>query len=187
MTLEPNFTFESIINILHNEQVIAYPTESVYSLGCDPDSAQAVNKLLSLKQRSWKKGLILIAADYQQLLPYINDNALSQRQRNAVLASWPRPITWAIPAHADTPQFLTGQFNALAVRISTHPLVQVLCRQYGKPLVSTSANFSNQEPCRTIDEVKQKFGATFPALVGKVGGYLTPSDIKDALSGQQIR
>ncbi len=187
MNLAPNFNFTSIINMLNNEEVIAYPTEAVYSLGCDPDSVKAVNKLLSLKQRSWKKGLILIASDYQQLIPYINDNALSQKQRDTMFASWSRPITWAIPANADTPQFLTGQFNALAVRVSLHPLVKRLCKKYGKPLVSTSANLNNQEPCRNIDEVKKQFGTTFPVLAGKVGDYLKPSEIKDALSGKKIR
>ncbi|WP_457913540.1 Sua5/YciO/YrdC/YwlC family protein [Candidatus Gillettellia adelgis] len=176
-----------IINVLYNHQVIAYPTEAVFGLGCDPDSSQAVNRLLQLKQRSWKKGLILIASDYQQLIRYVDDSVLSKQQRDIILKSWPNPVTWVIPARPETPRFLTGLFNSLAVRVSAHLPIQNLCRQYGKPLVSTSANFSQREPCRNLDEVKQQFGATFPVLCGSVGSCLHPSEIRDALSGKQLR
>ena len=63
---------EQFVELLKQEKVIAYPTEAVFGLGCDPDSQQAVESLLTLKQRSWKKGLILIAANLQQLMPYID-------------------------------------------------------------------------------------------------------------------
>ncbi|MGL6017564.1 MAG: L-threonylcarbamoyladenylate synthase type 1 TsaC [Gibbsiella quercinecans] len=179
--------FTSIIAVLRNQQVIAYPTEAVFGLGCDPDSEKAVNALLALKQRPWEKGLILIAADYAQLLPYIDDSALNDQQRARVFATWPGPVTWVIPARPETPRFLTGRFNSLAVRVSDHPLVQQLCRQYGKPLVSTSANLSGQEPCRTSEDVLLQFGQGFPVLAGSVGGRLNPSEIRDALTGQQIR
>lgn len=187
MSSEFTSNFTPIIDALQNQQVIAYPTEAVFGLGCDPDSEQAVNALLALKQRPWEKGLILIAADYAQLAPYIDDAALSDPQRATMFASWPGPVTWVIPARADTPRLLTGRFNSLAVRVSDHPLVQQLCRQFGKPLVSTSANLSGQEPCRSTDEVQQQFGAAFPVLVGSVGGRLNPSEIRDVLTGKQIR
>ena len=179
--------FTPIIDALHRQQVIAYPTEAVFGLGCDPDSEQAVNALLALKQRPWEKGLILIAADYAQLAPYIDDSALSERQRAAIFASWPGPVTWVIPARPETSRLLTGRFNSLAVRVSDHPLVQQLCRGFGKPLVSTSANLSGQEPCRSAEEVQKQFGVAFPVLAGSVGGRLNPSEIRDALTGEQIR
>jgi L-threonylcarbamoyladenylate synthase len=100
-----------IIDALRNQQVIAYPTEAVFGLGCDPDSGQAVNALLALKQRPWEKGLILIAADYSQLTSYIDDGALSEQQRAAMFATWPGPVTWVIPARPETPRLLTGRFN----------------------------------------------------------------------------
>ncbi|OMQ21181.1 L-threonylcarbamoyladenylate synthase type 1 TsaC [Serratia oryzae] len=187
MSSEQTSAFAPIIETLKNQQVIAYPTEAVFGLGCDPDSEQAVKELLALKQRPWEKGLILIAADYAQLAPYIDDSTLSEQQRAAIFASWPGPVTWVIPAKRQTPHFLTGHFSSLAVRVSDHPLVQQLCRQFGKPLVSTSANLSGQEPCRTVAEVKQQFGESFPVLAGQVGGRLNPSEIRDALTGEQIR
>ncbi|MFI8418570.1 L-threonylcarbamoyladenylate synthase type 1 TsaC [Serratia sp. NPDC078593] len=179
--------FTSIITALNNQRVIAYPTEAVFGLGCDPDSEQALNELLALKQRPWEKGLILIAADYAQLLPYIDESQLSEPQRTAIFASWPGPVTWVIPAKATTTRLLTGRFSSLAVRVSDHPLVQQLCREFGKPLVSTSANLSGQPPCRTAREVMQQFGEHFPVLSGNVGGRQNPSEIRDALTGEQIR
>lgn len=179
--------FAPIITALKNQQVIAYPTEAVFALGCDPDSERAVMALLDLKQRPWDKGLILIAADYSQLTPYIDDSVLSEQQRTAMFASWPGPVTWVVPAKPQTPRCLSGRFSSLAVRVSDHPLVQQLCRQFGKPLVSTSANLSGKEPCRTVAEVIQQFGDAFPVVSGNVGGRMNPSEIRDALTGEQIR
>ncbi|WON76654.1 L-threonylcarbamoyladenylate synthase type 1 TsaC [Serratia sp. UGAL515B_01] len=187
MSSEQISVFASIISALEKQQVIAYPTEAVFGLGCDPDSQQAVIALLALKQRPLDKGLILIAADYSQLTPYIDDSVLSEQQRAAMFASWPGPVTWVVPAKSETPRFLTGRFSSLAVRVSDHPLVKQLCLQFGKPLVSTSANLSGEEPCRNVAEVRQQFGESFPVLVGHVGGRLNPSEIRDALTGEQIR
>ncbi|PVZ80654.1 L-threonylcarbamoyladenylate synthase type 1 TsaC [Serratia sp. S1B] len=187
MNLEQISLFAPIVTALQNQQVIAYPTEAVFGLGCDPDSEHAVNTLLDLKQRPWEKGLILIAADYTQLTPYIDDNVLSEQQRAIMFASWPGPVTWVIPAKQQTSRLLTGRFDSLAVRVSAHPLVQQLCHQFGKPLVSTSANLSGQPPCRTVIEVMQQFGDAFPVLAGDVGGRLNPSEIRDALTGKLIR
>ena len=94
----------TIIEALQNNQVIAYPTEAVFGVGCDPDSESAVMALLELKQRAIEKGLILIADNYEQLKPYIDDNALTQEQRERMFASWPGPITWVIPAKSTTPK-----------------------------------------------------------------------------------
>ncbi|EEQ01327.1 L-threonylcarbamoyladenylate synthase type 1 TsaC [Yersinia rohdei] len=184
---ENNVVFSDVLRALQQEQVIAYPTEAVFGLGCDPDSENAVNALLALKQRPWQKGLILIAANYEQLKPYVNDSALSDTQRETLFSCWPGPVTWVIPARPETPRWLTGHFDSLAVRVSDHPLVQQLCLQYGKPLVSTSANLSGQEPCRTVAEVRMQFGPSLPVLEGQVGGRLNPSEIRDALTGKQFR
>ncbi len=178
---------ESALQALRRADVIAYPTEAVFGLGCDPDSQQAVEKLLVLKQRPWDKGLILIAANYQQLLPYVDDAQLSDEVRKRIFSCWPGPVTWVMPALSSTPRWLTGRFESIAVRVSDHPLVQALCLAMDKPLVSTSANLSGLQPCRTEDEVRQQFGNDFPVLSGLVGGRLNPSEIRDALTGELFR
>lgn len=176
-----------IIAALKEQKVIAYPTEAVFGLGCDPDSEKAVMALLDLKQRPWQKGLILIADSYEQVKPYIKDELLTDEQRAMMFASWPGPVSWVIPAKETTPKWLTGQFSTLAVRVTTHPLVKMLCRTYGKPLVSTSANLSGFDPCRTTQEVKTQFNNRVPVLAGEVGGRKNPSEIKDVLTGKLYR
>ena len=99
------------IEQLQQQQVIAYPTEAVFGLGCDPDSESAVMALLALKQRPVEKGLILIAADYTQLEPYIADRELTVLQRERMFASWPGPVTYVVPASPHTPRWLTGRFD----------------------------------------------------------------------------
>lgn len=187
MSNESTPAIESIIVSLKQEKVIAYPTEAVFGLGCDPDSETAVHQLLDLKQRPWEKGLILIADNYEQLKDYIDDEQLTETQKQAMFATWPGPVTWVIPAKATTPKWLTGRFDTLAVRVTDHELVKKLCRQYGKPLVSTSANLSGFEPCRTTEEVVAQFKGRVPVLDGNVGGRQNPSEIRDAKTGQLYR
>jgi len=180
-------SLEHCVTQLNHQAVIAYPTEAVFGLGCDPDSESAVMALLALKQRPVEKGLILIAADYTQLEPYISDRELTVLQRERMFACWPGPVTFVVPVPPQTPRWLTGQFDSLAIRVSDHPDVQALCRAFGKPLVSTSANLSGQPPCRTAEEVKYQFGDRFPVLAGKTGGRQNPSEIRDVISGELIR
>lgn len=176
-----------LVAVLNQQQVIAYPTEAVFGIGCDPDSERAVTRLLELKQRSIDKGLILIAANFEQLKPYINEAVLTGEQRQAVFNRWPGHVTFVFPALPTTPKWLTGRFQSLAVRVTDHPLVKQLCLLYGKPLVSTSANLTGQPPCRTVEDVRQQFGDNFPVLQGKTGGYLNPSEIRDALTEDLFR
>lgn len=182
-----NNNLHNAIRALNNKEVIAYPTEAVFGVGCDPDSETAVMRLLALKQRPVEKGLILIAANFEQLKSYIADNLLTDVQREAVFSCWPGPVTFVFPARASTPRWLTGRFDTLAVRVTDHPLVVELCQAYGKPLVSTSANLTGQEPCRTVDEVLAQFGDAFPVVNGETGGRLNPSEIRDALTGELFR
>ncbi|WP_058914321.1 L-threonylcarbamoyladenylate synthase type 1 TsaC [Entomohabitans teleogrylli] len=176
-----------MVRVLKQQNVIAYPTEAVFGVGCDPDSEAAVMKLLELKQRPIDKGLILIAADFEQLRPYINDSVLTNVQRADVFSRWPGPVTFVFPARTETPHWLTGRFDSLAVRVTDHPLVIALCRAFGKPIVSTSANLSGLPPCRTTSEVMAQFGKDFPVLDGETGGRRNPSEIRDALTGELFR
>lgn len=180
--------FEAVVQALHQGEVIAYPTEGVFGVGCDPDNLDAIDKLLTLKQRPIEKGLILIAANYQQLQPYIDDNQLSAEQLETVKSSWPGPVTWVMPVKEGASSHLTGQFNSIAVRVTDHPLVQKLCLAFGRPLTSTSANLTGLEPCRTTEEVEQQLGDKLVAILdGKVGGRTQPTEIKDAKTSKVLR
>lgn len=180
--------FEQAVIALEGEGVIAYATEAVFGLGCDPDSETAVQRLLAIKQRPVEKGLILIAAELAQLQDYIDLSQLSDEQLARVEASWPGPFTWIMPARPTTPSWLTGQFDTLAVRVTAHPQVQALCRAFGKPLVSTSANLTGEEPARRVADIGELLASQLAYILpGEVGGQANPSEIKDARTGAIIR
>lgn len=174
------------VKALQQGGVIAYPTEAVYGLGCDPRNLQAVERLLSLKQRSPDKGLILIAAEYEQLAPYLAD--IDSSRKAEIFSTWPGPVTWLWPAKPTVSSLLRGIHETIAVRVTAHSLAAALCRAFGGPIVSTSANLSGQLPTRNSEQVYEQFGDQLDyVLVGQVGGLSSPSQIRDALTGIIIR
>lgn len=171
---------------LKNNGIIAYPTESVYGLGCDPHNSDALHRLLNLKQREWQKGLILIAAEIEQLSPFILPMTVEISQR--VLATWPGAVTWLLPVRPQVSELLKGQSDKIAVRVTAHPLAAALCQAWGGALVSTSANISTQPPAKTATEVQHIFGNSIDYIVdGAVGKNPRPSEIRDALTNQILR
>ncbi len=165
--------------------VIACPTEAVWGLSCDPLRATAVKQLLALKQRDWRKGLILVAADFEQLPMFVALPSNSAMKR--ATATWPGPATWVFPVSDDAPPWLTGEHDGIAVRITAHPVLRALCRRCG-PLVSTSANRSGRPPARNIAEVHLQLGKRVDAIVpGALGGLAKPTTIRDVQTGHILR
>ncbi len=179
------FQLREAARCLHAGGILAYPTEAVWGLGCDPLNEQAVHRLLALKQRPVNKGLIIIAADFRQLQPFVR--LLDDAAMQPVLDSWPGPFTWILPAATGTPRWLTGDHDSLAVRITDHPAASALCRAFGGPIVSTSANIAGQRPARSALQAKLRCGRIDGILHGAVGGLTRPTGIRDARSGRQLR
>lgn len=168
--------------------IIAYPTEAVFGLGCDPDNDKAVKSLLSLKQRSADKGLILLAANYTQLLPYLDDGAINQNQRFRILSRWPAALTQVLPAHPNISPLLCGVFDSIAVRITNHPDVIALCNLTNKPIVSTSANLTGQPPAINWQQVELQLGDQVDSIIKtETLGFLKPTSIINGLTGDIIR
>ena len=164
--------------------VIAYPTEAVWGLGCDPANGAAVLRLLALKGRPVDKGLILIAAEPAQLQPFLAAGPLPE----PVAASWPGPSTWLLPAGPHTPGWLTGRHDTLAVRVTAHPLAAALCRSFGGAPVSTSANRAGRPPAKSALAVRRSLGDSVDLLVnGPLGGLARPTPIRDGRSGEYLR
>lgn len=170
--------------VIQQGGVIAYPTEAVWGLGCDPTNEQAIQKILQLKQRPWQKGLVMVAASWQQLEPWLLP--LSDTDLALVNSSWPGPISWVLPCKPEVSRWLKGEHQTLAVRVSAHPLVKALCELCG-PLVSTSANPAGLEPARSAQQVAEYFTHQLDFIVlGELGGREQPSEIR-TLDGQRLR
>jgi L-threonylcarbamoyladenylate synthase len=178
---------DPIISAFENGELLIYPTEAVMGIGCDPDNEAAVLKLLEVKQRPIDKGVILIAANYSQLLPYVNDDAVLQHKRTDIFSSWPGPNTWLLPKSKSTPAWLSGAHPKIAVRVTNHPVAKALCEKLGRPIVSTSANLAGQPPTRSIDEAKTVFADSAVYVEGDIGGVDKPSIIRDGDTGEVIR
>ncbi len=172
------------LHCLEQQGVLAYPTESIWGLGCLPEHAAAINKILRLKMRPWQKGLILVAANWQQLEGWINP--LTETQWAQVNAPQAHPTTWLLPCDNRISQSLRGAHKTLAVRVSTHPLIQQLCLQAG-PIVSTSANIQARPPAKNALQVQKYFHQQIDYILsGQLGGYKNPSNIK-TLCGNRVR
>lgn len=165
--------------------LIAYPTESCYGLGCDPKNRKAVLRLLKLKQRPQRKGLILIASRYAQLAPYLHP--LTPAEQSTLKHDGAQAITYLMPAKPGCPRWLRGAHDTLAVRLSAHPLAAALCDTLGMALVSTSANYSGAKPARTYAQCKRLFGRQVWVLPGKVGKRKRPSTIRAWTDGRIVR
>ena len=166
--------------------VIAYPTEAVFGLGCDPANAEAVGRILDLKQRPMEKGLILIGADIDHILPFMAP--LSANEREVLEQSWPGPVTWLVEAAPGVPKWLRGRHKTIALRVSAHPLAARLCKAFRGAIVSTSANRSGLEPARSSGAVRRAFGARLDYVVpGACGARSAPSEIRDLRSGKVLR
>ena len=166
--------------------VIAYPTEAVYGLGCDPLEQTAVQRIFELKVRDPGKGLILIASDIHQLMPFMAE--LPSDVLTKLKASWPGPVTWVVPAADSLPAWLSGGRDTLAVRVTAHPVASALCAASDMALVSTSANRSGRSPARTALAVRALFGGGVDEILpGAVGGQAKPTEIREALTGKVLR
>lgn len=178
---------ENACAVIAKGGVIIYPTESMYGLGCDPFNHAAVKKLLTIKKREENQGLILIAWDIEQLMTLIHHDYYNLLDN--FIDGWPKNETWIFPKSSIVPKWISGANDSVAIRIPDHLVAKSICKEYGRPIVSTSANVSGMPPCITISEVESGFSKDsidyFVPL--PVGAYQRPSTIKDALTGITIR
>lgn len=173
--------------ILASGGIIAYPTEAVFGLGCDPFNAEAVDRIYRIKQRRGNKQFILIAAELADLRPLLGDIEAFPAYAQ-MCASWPGPHTWICPAAEDLPHWLCGKERTLAVRVTAHAVAAALCRAWGGPLISTSANRSGHPPLRSALRLMHTMGSSIDLrMLGPLGGLAQPTTIRILRTGQVIR
>jgi L-threonylcarbamoyladenylate synthase len=177
-----------IAQYVRDGEVVAYPTEAVFGLGCDPHNAKAVACIHQMKQRSADKGFLLIASEFQHLEALIDTRMVPYAVLEKAKSSWPGPITWIFPASSIVPKWVTGTHTGIALRVTAHPPTAALCRSFGGALVSTSANPHGEPPARTMKEALCYFPVGLVAAMdAEVGTASRPTPILDALTGKVIR
>lgn len=168
-------------------ETVAYPTEAVWGLGCDPANRAAMERLVALKRRPLEKGVILIAADLGQVAHLLAP--LTPEMRAAAEALWPGFVTCLLPDLAgQVPEWIRGKHASVAVRVSRHPSVRALCQAFGGPIVSTSCNPAGRSPARTNLEARRYFNASVRHyMAGETTQKQGPSPILDLKSGDYLR
>lgn len=179
------FKIRQAKHIIQSGGIVSHPTEAVYGLACDPTNTEALLRLLTIKNRSLEKGLILVAASVKQLEPYVS---ITEKTLTKLSATWPGPVTWILPVKPGVSGLLTGSHNSLAVRVSAHPVIQALCKECNQPLVSTSANLQSSPPARSALAVRRIFDQNIDLILsGPVDLTASPTEIRDAATGKVIR
>ena len=178
--------YRRAVMILRDGGVVAYPTESVYGIGCDPRNRAAVARVFAIKRRPAHKRCILIAADPRHLEPFVDVDAPGFPEYAA--RYWPGPVTLVAPARKGAPAWLVGADGTLATRVTSHPVARALCAGFRGALVSTSANRAGRPPVRDALRARAVFGAEIDCYVtGRVGGLAAPTRIIDTRDGRTVR
>jgi L-threonylcarbamoyladenylate synthase len=173
------------IRFLSKGAIIAYPTEGVFGLGCDPFNKEAVLDLLKLKQRPVTKGLILLASDWEQVKNLVKPLTKDLLKK---INTFQSPITWVFPASQNAPQWITGSHQSIAIRFTRFPLARSLCEYFRKPIVSTSANLFGQPPAKNVEAVINYFKDQIAFLLkGNVGDLDKPTPLRNILNDEILR
>ena len=171
-------------DVLLGGGVIAYPTEGVYGLGCMPDDAYAVQRILRIKQRDPAMGLILIASTRQQLEGWV---CLPDKVEMPD-PDPENPTTWIVPPGPLAGPLIRGKHAGLAVRLTSNPVAAAICDAVDSPIVSTSANVSGKPTARNRYVLRRQFAGRVDFIVpGDCGPASGPSAIRDIVTGKVLR
>jgi len=164
--------------------LVAYPTETVYGLGVDARSTEALARLRQLKGRAAEQGLSVLIADLAALEHWAP--RLPERARNLARAFWPGPLTLVLPI-GPGPLTAVATADGVGFRCSPQPTAAALAAAFAAPLVSTSANRSGQPPAARAAEVEAVFGPELPIAGGEDAGGEPPSTVVAVSAGGALR
>ena len=167
---------EQAIEILHKGGVAAYPTDSIYALGCAIESRDAIEKIFRAKQMNKNQRLALICPDLSTASEYA---IFSQTAFRLAQRIFPGPYTLVVPATRVVPKTLTDhKRRTIGIRVTSHPIAQALAKGLGRPLLTTSAVApETHEPCRDADEILETFGKFVDVVVDAEHTPAEPSTV----------
>jgi L-threonylcarbamoyladenylate synthase len=150
--------FSKINQILKNDGVIAFVTDTVWGIGCLPTSKKAVEKIYEIKKREAKKPLILMSDDIYPLFDYIKQPVEKQAQK-LIKEHFPGALTLVLEKSENTPDFITSNMNTVGIRVPDNETFANICKAIdGRVLATTSANISGENPALTYEEALSYIG-----------------------------
>ena len=168
--------------IIKNGGNAIYPTEGIYGIGCDPFNKSSVENIFDIKGRDLTKNFIILASNIKYLKRIIDNNLF--KNKALIDGSF---TTWVVPTNKDCPLWLSTN-KSMAIRITNHPVVDELCENIGGPVISTSANCSNQKYTDNITAIENIFDGKIDCIVkGQLGNEKKSSMIKDILTNKILR
>jgi len=147
-----------INEILKNDGVIAFVTDTVWGLGCLPESEKAVKRIYEIKHREAKKPLILMSYDIYPLLNYVK-NPVEKEGQILIKKHFPGALTVVLDKSKNTPDYLTSGMPTVGIRVPDNKTFSEICKNIeGGVLATTSANISGEPPALTYDEAVEYIG-----------------------------
>jgi L-threonylcarbamoyladenylate synthase len=146
---------EKGVKLLQKGRVIAFPTDTVYGLGCDAFNSTAVERIYEIKNRLKHRQLPLLIADVEQLITLADP--IPEIAWFLARRFWPGGLTLVLSKTNSLPVYLASG-PTIAVRVPNHPVCLALIQRLGNPLIGTSANISGQPAALTAEEVRQQLG-----------------------------
>lgn len=158
----PRLSLAEATSAVLNGDLIAFPTETFYGIGCNAMDADAVGRVFSLKRRSLALPLPVIISSRDMLAELAV--RITEPVNDLMDAFWPGPLSIILPARLEVPDLLTAGASRVAVRYSPHPAALNLCRATGKPLVASSANISGRSPVAAPEHLDPELTAGLMGL-----------------------
>ena len=176
---------QQVVDVLHGGGVAAYPTDSIYALGCAIEARDAIERIYRAKNMHKNQRLALICPDLSTASRYgiFSQTAFALAQRLL-----PGPYTLVVPATREVPRTLTdAKRRTVGIRVTSHPIAQAIAKGLGRPLLTSSAVVpETHEPCRDADEILEAFGKFIDVLVDAEQTPAEPSTVIE-VDGEDIK
>lgn len=163
-----------IADILRSGGVIAYPTDTVYGIGCDIFNKKAIERIYQIKRRPKYKPFSFICADLKNISEYGRVSNFAYRVMRKLL---PGPYTFILEGSNLVPKLMLTRRRTVGIRVPNHEVCLAIVRALGHPLLTTSAAVSDSEPINDPQEIDKKMGAALDAVVDGGVLYSSPSSV----------
>lgn len=161
---------EQIKNVLDNDGVIAYVTDTVWGLGCLPSSEKAVKKIYEIKHREAQKPLILMSSEAYHLLEYVQP--LSKTASVLIKKYFPGALTLVLPKSDKTPYYMTSNMDTVGIRVPDNEVFKEICDNItGNVLATTSANLSHQPSAKTYEQALKNMQGLVDMVIPDYGYF----------------
>ncbi|MGB1018747.1 MAG: L-threonylcarbamoyladenylate synthase [Chitinophagales bacterium] len=141
------------IQHLKNGKVILCPTDTIWGLSCDATNFSAVEKIYDIKGRSKEKSFIVLVSSLKMLMHYVEEVSLDIEK---ISSKYDKPVTIIYPKAKNLAKNVVAKNGSIAIRIIKDGFTKKMIEQFGKPIVSTSANFSNKNTAENFNKISEE-------------------------------